>query len=58
MILWVVKKNIKKITLSTKGKKSIKFKIKKGYDYIEINGAKNNKWSINYSEYFPTITCM
>ncbi|MPS72604.1 MAG: hypothetical protein E2590_05560 [Chryseobacterium sp.] len=57
MKLYVIDKSKNKIWLTSTKKKSITFPIKKGYNYIEVNGSFNNKWAITYSEFFPLIKC-
>lgn len=47
-----------KIKITSKKKESMEFDLKKGIDYIIINGGFDNKWSVTFSEYFPTIECL
>ncbi|ASK30484.1 hypothetical protein CEY12_10355 [Chryseobacterium sp. T16E-39] len=47
-----------KINITSKKKKEMDFKLKKGIDYIIINGNFDNKWSVTFSEFFPTMECL
>lgn len=47
-----------KINITSKKKESITFNLKKGIDYIIVNGESDNKWSITFSEYFPIMECL
>lgn len=47
-----------KINITSKKKEEMDFKLKKGIDYIIINGNFNNKWSVTFSEFFPTMECL
>ncbi|MBL1220988.1 hypothetical protein JET18_09075 [Chryseobacterium sp. L7] len=53
-----VLKRDRKIKITSKKKESMEFDLKKGIDYIIINGETDNKWSITFSEYFPTMSCL
>ncbi|MDQ0780245.1 hypothetical protein [Chryseobacterium sp. W4I1] len=47
-----------KIKITSKKKDEMDFKLKKGIDYIIINGNFDNKWSVTFSEFFPTMECL
>ena len=47
-----------KIKIISKKKESMELNLKKGIDYIIINGGFDNKWSVTFSEYFPTMECL
>jgi hypothetical protein len=53
----ILKKN-GKVNITSKKKEKMDFKLKKGIDYIIINGNFDNKWSVTFSEFFPTIECL
>jgi hypothetical protein len=51
-------KTDEKINITSKKKEEMNFKLKKGIDYIIINGNFDNKWSVTFSEFFPTMECL
>ena len=51
-------KKEKNINITSKKKESMKFNLKKGINYIIINGEFDNKWSVTFSEFFPTMNCL
>ncbi|TXF79609.1 hypothetical protein [Chryseobacterium sp.] len=53
-----IPKSEAKIKITSKKKESMKFNLKKEIDYIIINGGFDNKWSVTFSEYFPTMECI
>ncbi|MDR6489145.1 hypothetical protein J2799_003684 [Chryseobacterium vietnamense] len=53
-----ISKGNKKIKITSKKKEKIEFNLKKGIDYIIISGDFDNKWSVTFSEYFPTMECL
>lgn len=53
-----ISKGNKKIKITSKKKEKMEFNLKKGIDYIIISGDFDNKWSVTFSEYFPTMECL
>lgn len=47
-----------RITIASEKKEKMEFNLKKGIDYIIINGDFDNKWSVTFSEFFPTMICL
>jgi len=47
-----------KVNITSKKKEKMDFKLKKGIDYVIINGNFDNKWSVTFSEFFPTMECL
>lgn len=48
----------RKIKITSTKKEKMEFNLKKGIDYIIINGNFDNKWSVTFSEYFPIMECL
>lgn len=46
------------IKITSKKKESIEFNLRKKNDFIIINGDFDNKWSVTFSEFFPTMNCL
>lgn len=46
------------IKITSKKKESIEFNLRKKIDFIIINGDFDNKWSVTFSEFFPTMNCL
>ncbi|UTX48565.1 hypothetical protein [Chryseobacterium sp. MA9] len=53
-----VLKRDEKIKITSRKKEEMNFKLKKGIDYIIINGGFDNKWSVTFSEFFPAMNCL
>ncbi len=53
-----ISKGNKKIKITSKKKEKMEFNLKKGIDYIIINGNFDNKWSVTFSEFFPIMECL
>ncbi|MGG5207303.1 hypothetical protein ACQWU4_00035 [Chryseobacterium sp. MIQD13] len=53
-----ISKGNRKIKIMSKKKEKMEFNLKKGIDYIIINGNFDNKWSVTFSEYFPIMECL
>jgi len=47
-----------KIEITSNKKEKMEFSLKKGIDYIIIDGNFDNKWSVTFSEYFPIMECL
>lgn len=53
-----IPKSSKKIVLYTNGENKVIIPIRKGYDFIKIQGINNHKWNIIYSQFYPKFDCM